>query len=336
MACLLMCSRDKGGDFITSITLELPDVAEESSSQVGVSHLQARVVIQEINLHNDGAILQYGEVTQLRFRSLASVAFSRIAEGSSKLVAELLDNLNSTISDFCVTTQHGERSPFSFFKKRRYSQNLRLKYETTCKTVEGIEKELLNQRNTLLVDIELLTQLHARILECLQELTAHIAAGEETLRAAQTGELVELQQRAESNQAQEDILLYNNFVNNCNAFEERLADLKTTKTICAQTIAQILLVRNANQRLVQSIQNSLENTLAAWTQSVAIALALEHSDNTNRAVDISAIQIHNAELQDAIRQALSAQTMETNTRLEVKTTLQTLQDTLDNSNDTKS
>lgn len=98
-----------------------------------------------------------------------------------------------------------------------------------------------------------------------------------------SGELAELQQRAQTSMANEDIQEARDLANMCDRFEKKLHDLELTRTITLQTAPQIRLVQEDDALMAEKIQSTINNTIPLWKNQMVLALGVAHADEAAKA-----------------------------------------------------
>lgn len=122
--------------------------------------------------------------------------------------------------------------------------------------VDHLAAALERERDGLLRDLVALDLLHARNAQAARRLEIYLQAGQDLIddaRAAAAGQ--------PDGQAALD------------RFERRLADLRLSKLVVLQAMAQIRLIQSHNTKLIENLQSSVLNLIPIWKNHLMIALA---------------------------------------------------------------
>ena len=117
---------------------------------------------------------------------------------------------------------------------------------------------------------------------CYKKLTVYIMAGEKKLEQVYTADLKVLQQRAEMTGAIEDIQRYDDMVNYCEQFEQKIHDLELSRMISMQMGPQTRLLQNHDAKMVEKIQTALTNTIPLWKNQMILALGMENAHQARK------------------------------------------------------
>lgn len=107
----------------------------------------------------------------------------------------------------------------------------------------------------------------------------YIIAGKKALDRERNNTLLQLKEKAELTQQQEDMEKYKEYVDICNRFEKRLHDLELSRIVSLQMAPQIRMLQNNDQALFEKIQSSLVNTIPLWRNQIVVQLGLDHTRN---------------------------------------------------------
>jgi uncharacterized protein YaaN involved in tellurite resistance len=102
------------------------------------------------------------------------------------------------------------------------------------------------------------------------------------LNDARNGLLLELKERADQTQKQEDAQAYKDYEDLCYRFEKKLSNLELTRMVSIQSAPQVRMLQNNDRELLDRIQSSLANTIPLWRNQLVISLGVNH---TRRALD---------------------------------------------------
>jgi uncharacterized protein YaaN involved in tellurite resistance len=107
-----------------------------------------------------------------------------------------------------------------------------------------------------------------------KELEIYIAAGELKVKELTDKVIPEMKRTAEGSADIMSSQQVNDMVQMTRRFEQKVHNLKLSKTISLQMAPQIRLVQNNNRILVDKIQTSILNTIPLWKNQIIIALGI--------------------------------------------------------------
>ncbi|MDD3795142.1 MAG: toxic anion resistance protein [Lachnospiraceae bacterium] len=230
---------------------------------------------QKIDIHNSGAILQYGVGTQKKMADFSEKALENVKSKDIGEVGDMISGLVTELQDFDVEEEKGF---LGFFKKQANKVTaLKAKYEKAEVNVEKICDSLEGHQVQLMKDIAVLDKMYDLNLNYFKELSMYILAGKKQLQRVRDGELQELVAKAQASGQPEDAQAAKDLDALCNRFEKKVHDLELTRMIAMQTAPQIRMVQNSNTMMVEKIQSTLVNTIPLWKNQMVIALGVEHS-----------------------------------------------------------
>ena len=248
------------GASITTAVAEVQDGVESEMSVFSLQGLtaaeQARVddLIEKINLRDSNSILNYGRNTQRKLGRFADTTLQSVLNCNVGIVSSSLERMVRLIDDF--DKEIDSRSLLTTRKAQRQIKHLQAKYDVISRSLTEIQKELMNQEAILRVDIDLLSKMYDENLEYCKELTLYILAGRKKL---------------EETHSELDALS----VDFRDSFEQQIVDLELSRAICLSMAPQIRMIQRADERLVQKIQSSINNTIPLWKQNVATSVMIE-------------------------------------------------------------
>jgi uncharacterized protein YaaN involved in tellurite resistance len=132
-------------------------------------------------------------------------------------------------------------------------------------------------------DSAMLDKMYEMNLTYYKELTMYILAGKKKLNEVRTGELAELQAKAEASGLPEDAQAAKDLAALCDRFEKKLYDLQLTRTVSMQTGPQIRMVQNSDNLMAEKIQSTIVNTIPLWKNQMVIAIGIEHATQAAKA-----------------------------------------------------
>ena len=210
---------------------------------------------EKIDLTDSSLCLIYGTAGQKKLADVSDKLLKMTRNDDSTAIGERISNLVKELRK-CSETKL-QSGLFGWLIRRRERRNLRKQCETAVQNADRIAEELEIHRNRLLRDFVMLDKLYDSVLEQYRELTVFTEAGQRKLEEDTSADK-ELRER----------------------FENRLHDLKLSRTVCMQTLTQIRILQGCNTALSEKIQSLLTNTLALWKNQTALALAMKNTGQT--------------------------------------------------------
>lgn len=252
-----------------------PEMTEESRL-TPEEQAQVDAFVQQINLEDTNAILNYGAGTQKKLSEFSEKALSSVRTKDMGETGEMLTSLIAELKNFDV--EEDEKGLKAFFKKSaNKAMGLKAKYDKVETNVTTISNELEKHQVTLMKDIEVLDRMYDANLSYFKELSMYIEAGKKKLEETRSGRLVELQQKAEQSGLQEDVQAAKDLASMCDRFEKKIYDLELTRTISLQTAPQIRMIQSSDTMMAEKIQSTIVNTIPLWKNQMVIALGIQHA-----------------------------------------------------------
>lgn len=235
----------------------------------------------QIDLHNSGAILQYGVGTQKKMADFSEKALENVRTKDLGEVGDMIAGLVTELKSF--DAEEESKGLFGLFKKGENKLHaMKVKYNKVEGNVNDIVKVLEGHQIQLLKDVEVLDRMYAMNLTYFKELSMYILAGKKKLMAVRNTQLPELQQKAFMSGLPEDAQAAKDLANLCERFEKKLYDLELTRTVSVQTAPQIRMVQQSDTLMAEKIQSTIVNTIPLWKNQMVIAIGVEHSTQAAR------------------------------------------------------
>lgn len=267
---------------------------------------------KQIDVTNTQAIMNYGAGTQKKMADFSEKALGNVRSKDMGEVGNMISSLVTELKSFDVEDDQ-KGGIFAVFKKgANKATALKARYEKAETNVSSIQKELEKHQITLLKDMDVLDKMYELNLAYYKELTMYILAGRKRLEEVRSGELAELQAKAEASGLVEDAQAAKDLAAQCDRFEKKLHDLELTRTIALQTAPQIRMVQSSDQMMAEKIQTTIVNTIPLWKNQMVIAMGIEHSTQAAKA-EREVNDMTNALLKknaDALKQATVASAKE--------------------------
>lgn len=236
----------------------------------------------QIDLHNSGAILQYGVGTQKKMADFSEKALENVRTKDMGEVGNMIAGLVTELKSF--DAEEESKGLFGLFKKGENKLNaMKAKYNKVEGNVNDIVKVLEGHQIQLLKDVEVLDRMYAMNLAYFKELSMYILAGKKKLMEVRDTQLKELQNKASISGLPEDAQAAKDLANLCDRFEKKIYDLELTRTVSVQTAPQIRMVQNSDTMMAEKIQSTIVNTIPLWKNQMVIAIGVEHSTQAAKA-----------------------------------------------------
>ncbi len=237
---------------------------------------------EQIDIHNTGAILQYGAGAQKKMADFSQKALDNVRTKDMGEVGDMISGLVTELKSFDVSEE--DKGFFSFFKKQANKlTGLKAKYDQASDNVDKICQSLEDHQVQLIKDIATLDKMYDLNLTYFKELTMYILAGKKKLQSVRENELADLRAKAQASGLAEDAQAAKDLDELCERFEKKLYDLELTRTVALQTAPQIRLVQDSDEVMVEKIQSTLVNTIPLWKNQMVIAMGVEHSNQAAKA-----------------------------------------------------
>lgn len=237
---------------------------------------------QKIDIHNSGAILQYGAGTQKKMADFSEKALENVKTKDMGEVGDMISGLVTELQSFDVEEE--EKGFFGLFKKQANKLTaMKAKYEKAEVNVDKICNALEQHQVQLLKDIAVLDKMYELNLNYFKELSMYIMAGKQHLAKVRNGELAELVAKADASGLAEDAQAARDLEAMCTRFEKKIHDLELTRMVAVQTAPQIRLVQNSDSMMAEKIQSTIVNTIPLWKNQMVIALGVEHTNQAAKA-----------------------------------------------------
>ena len=235
---------------------------------------------QTIDVSDTTMVLQYGVGAQQKLAEFSESALNSVKTQDLGQVGDLLSDLVTEIK----TSGEEKKGIFGMFQSaEKKLEHKKAQYAAAEKNVDKIADALQDHQVILMKYIALLDKLYEKNHLYFKELSMYIEAGKKKLEEVRSGELVELQKKAEQSKLPEDIQALQDLSDKCERFEKKIYDLELTRTVALQMAPQIRMVQNNDSLMSEKIQSTLVNSLPLWKSQMLIALGLAHSQEAAKA-----------------------------------------------------
>ena len=236
---------------------------------------------KKIDIRNTKQIMQYGESAQKKSTNFSDAALKSVKTKEFGEVGDLLTQLTVEVRRVGEPEKKGIAGWFQ--KRENKIEQVRARYSNTERNIGRITDALETHQYTLLKDMSLMDKLYEQNKLYFKEISMYIAAGKSKLEEVRSGELAELQQKAELTRSTEDIQEARDLAAMCDRFEKKIHDLELTRTITLQTAPQIRLVQEDDAMMAEKIQSTINNTIPLWKNQMVLALGVAHADEAAKA-----------------------------------------------------
>lgn len=325
----------------------------------------ARQLADQIDVTDTDAVLNYGSAAQQKIGDFSHNVLNHVQNQDTGVIGESINQLmfhlqESNPDELVEQNQNFIQRIFKRAKQSIYEKTA--KYQKIGVQVDKIALQLDKQKNMLLEDNKLLTQLYDQNLNYYDALNIYIGAGELRLRELEHETIPNALKEAEDNPDQMMVQKVNDLNQFANRLDKRIHDLRITRQITLQQAPQIRLIQNTNQALAERIQTSINTAIPLWKNQIVISLTLlrkqdaveaqrKVSDATNEMltrnsemlkqssidtareteraiVDIETLQKTQSDLIETLQETLAIQQAGTQKRREAEQTLVTMEDQL--------
>lgn len=246
---------------------EAPVLSEDEQTMIDT-------FVEQIDLTDSSAILQYGAGVQKKMADFSETALENVKTKDLGEVGELLSDVVKELKDF----DEEEKGFLGIFKKTSNKlQMMKTKYAKAETNVNQICKALEAHQVLLLKDVAVLDKMYELNLTYFKELSMYISAGKKKLQDMREITLPQMMQKAQESGLPEDAQAARDLEAMCARFEKKIYDLELTRTIAMQTAPQIRLIQNNDTVMAEKIQSTLVNTIPLWKSQMVLALGVEHS-----------------------------------------------------------
>lgn len=238
---------------------------------------QAQKLSKEIDVNDMDGVVNYGAVAQQKIGDFSHNVLNHVKNSDTGHIGESINDLMFRLKESNPDDLYEENT--NVFKRlfRKVNRSI---YETTAKyqkigaQVDKIAAKLDKEKDGLLKDNEMLSDLYDQNLEYHQILNVYIAAGELRMEELQNEIIPEAMKKAEQSNDQMDVQRVNDLNQFLNRLDKRVHDLKIARQMTIQQAPQIRLIQNTNQTLSEKIQTSINTAIPLWKNQIVIALTL--------------------------------------------------------------
>ncbi len=238
---------------------------------------QARQLAEQIDITDTDSVLNYGSAAQQKIGDFSHNVLNHVQNQETgeigNAINELMFHLQESNPD--ELTEEKQNFVSRLFKRTKQSiYEKTAKYQKIGAQVDNIALQLDNQKNMLLKDNKMLSDLYDQNLDYYRALNVYIAAGELRIQELQDEIIPKALKEAEETPDQMLVQKVNDLNQYVNRLDKRVHDLKITRQITLQQAPQIRLIQNTNQALAERIQTSINTAIPLWKNQIVISLTL--------------------------------------------------------------
>lgn len=227
------------------------------------------------NLFDSQTVATYGVAAQRQLSDFSSHVLSQVKTKDTGPVGTALVDLSVAVQSMEVDSLDQDDF-WSFLPWKNTMKKFLGRYQTVESQLATIETQLEKATNMLLKDMGIFDALYQRNLDYFQQLNLYIEAGEEILIEARDNTLPQLRKNAEQSQDPMKIQQVRDLEESIHRFEQKVHNLKLSRTICLQTAPQIRLIQNNDKLLMDKVQTAVMHTLPLWKNQIVIAISLHN------------------------------------------------------------
>lgn len=230
---------------------------------------------EETNLLDSQTVATYGVAAQRQLSDFSSHVLSQVKTKDTGPVGTALVDLSVAVQSMEVDSLDQDDF-WSFLPWKNTMKKFLGRYQTVESQLAKIETQLDKATNMLLKDIGIFDALYQRNLDYFQQLNLYIEAGEEILKEARDVTLPQLRKNAKISQDPMKMQEVRDLEESIHRFEQKVHNLKLSRTICLQTAPQIRLIQNNDKLLMDKVQTAVMHTLPLWKNQIVIAISLHN------------------------------------------------------------
>lgn len=302
---------------------------------------QAKKLAEQIDFTDTDSVLNYGSAAQQKIGDFSHNVLDHVQNQETGEIGSSINDLMFHLkeSDPDELAEKDTNFISRIFKRTKHSiYEKTAKYQKIGAQVDNIALQLDNQKDYLLKDNKMLSELYDQNLDYYQALNVYIAAGELRIQELEGEVIPEALKDAEKKSDQMMVQKVNDLNQYVNRLDKRVHDLKITRQITLQQAPQIRLIQNTNQALAERIQTSINTAIPLWKNQIVISLTLlrkqdavaaqrQVSDATNEMLQKNSEMLKQSSIETARETERSVVDIETLEKTQTDL-IETLQETL--------
>ena len=241
---------------------------------------QIAALVMQLDLQDTHSILFFGSKAQEQLTTISDNMLEGVRSKDAGPAGTALNEMLKVLRDFNLEDLDPNKKQSFFarlFGKITPLAKVVQEYETVRNQIDQISNALERHKTQLLTDITALDRLYDANLDYFHTLELYIAAGEEKLRQADTGELPALAQAVSTSEDMVKAQQLRDLRAARDDLERRVYDLKLTRQVTMQGLPSIRLVQENDKSLINKINSTLVNTVPLWRQQLAQAITIYRS-----------------------------------------------------------
>ena len=259
--------------------ITMPDEETMKNELMQVEDYQIDNYKNEIITLDNQSIMNYGREQQQQLSEFSDRMLKDVQNDNIKGIGRMLESLTKELDDSNPEKLLPENQGFVTRMFNRTKKEIKKQFQhltSVSQKVDKVSKELENQQQILVKDINSLDTLYNHNQDYFKEVNALVEAGYARKDELQKNELIQLREKANSTGTQEDIQAVADMEDFIDRLDKRIYDLQLSRDIALQSAPQIRMIQNINQSLAEKIQSSLMTSIPLWKNQMAIALSLSN------------------------------------------------------------
>lgn len=230
---------------------------------------------ESIDLHNYEIVINYGKSIQKQAAMLADKTLKLAKSTPYTDVTLSIAQLVYAIAQFSKNDNNNVIADFFDKIKSRISFKP-FDPVSTEETIDLIEKKIIGHTLSIEKDIKILDKIYLENMSLYKSLTMYIKSGEFAVERAKK-ELDQMKRTASINGNMPLLASADSYFNLIDMFEQKLYDIRLTRTICLQYAPQIQMIKNSDILLLMKLQSSIVNTISTWKRSLFLTVKSENA-----------------------------------------------------------
>ena len=248
----------------------------------------AKSLVPNIDIMDYQLVATYGYASQKKLSLSSEDILKQMRMKDMESVKRDIEDLISIISKLKTEAMSFLDHSIGLFSKRS-SERLIIEYSIAENEIEKIIKRLEEHQLFIMQDLNTLRRFKKANTRCYKELSLYIWAGQEKLN-----QLSQLPNQS------------NDLKSAIERFKRKLSELALSRNVALQTSAQIELILNNDQEILERISTIINSTLPLWKNQIVLALGIDDlsdsflTQSKKRKVDISALINTNQKIEDIL------------------------------------
>ncbi len=237
----------------------------------------AKNLAKQIDYADTESVLNYGTAAQQEIGNFSQNVLDHVQNQDVGDIGHSINELMFHLKESDPKELADDKQNFisKIFRRTKRSVYERVaKYQSIGAQVDDIALQLGTQKDKLLEDNKMLTELYNRNLEYYNALNVYIAAGELRIQELENEIIPQALLEIENSTDQMLVQKVDDLNQYVNRLDKRVHDLKITRQITLQQAPQTRLIQNNNQILAERIQSSINTAIPLWKNQIVISLTL--------------------------------------------------------------